>query len=76
MTTVVVAFLRTFFSLTTFLLSGVVVVVEREECVRLLISEGADVNLPDYGMSIGLFALVTRLTTVVQLVGYLCTMLP
>lgn len=24
--------------------------VEREECVRLLISEGADVNLPDYGM--------------------------
>ena len=50
--------------------------VEREECVRLLISEGADVNLPDYGMSIGLFALVTRLTTMVQLVGYLCTMLP
>lgn len=29
--------------------------VEREECVRLLISEGADVNLPDYGMSSGHF---------------------
>lgn len=25
--------------------------IEREECVRLLISEGADVNLPDYGAS-------------------------
>lgn len=31
--------------------------VEREECIRLLISEGADVNLPDYGMSINFFEL-------------------
>lgn len=43
--------------------------VEREECVRLLISEGADVNLPDYGMLMNLFALFSHLIFVSSWLG-------
>lgn len=47
--------------------------VEREECVRLLITEGADVNVPDKGTFVRSAALILILI-IWQLVGLLSTM--